>query len=424
MIHDLLVAEIAPLFSVLKQRKFLVAYSGGLDSHVLLHVMSQVPDISLRAVYVDHGLQDASQWWGRHCREICSELAIPYQAIPLNLKVPSGQSLEAYAREKRYAAFASLLEEGEVLLTGHHQNDQAETLLIQLMRGAGGAGLSAMPMIAGFGKGHLMRPFLNFHRSALEDYASKYQLSFVDDETNEDLRYDRNYLRHQILPQLEERWPGCYGTLSRAALLQGETQRLLDGYLREDLKSFSGQVAGTLSVKLLQACDSAKQRALLRIWITNAGFIAPSAKKLRHIISDALFCSNEASPCIQWQDVEVRRFRDDLYVMEALSIHDESQMFYWDNLNEDLPIKSLGLSLQSSLLGSWREKAQQQEIGLTVKFRQGGESIRPAGRDKSISLKNLFQQFAVPPWMRARMPLVYFNDDLIMVYGLCQVELR
>ena len=162
---------------------------------------------------------------------------------------------------------------------------------------------------------------------------------------------------------------------------------------------------------------------MLRLWITTSGFIAPSAKKLQHVVSDALFCSEEASPCIHWKDVEVRRFRDDLYVMEALSEHDISQSFYWDELSEDLPIESLGLSLQSALLGGWMALAQQEEIGLTIKFRQGGESIKPSGRDKSISLKNLFQQFAVPPWMRSRMPLIYFKDDLIMVYGLCQVEL-
>ena len=163
--------------------------------------------------------------------------------------------------------------------------------------------------------------------------------------------------------------------------------------------------------------------SLLRLWITSVGFIAPSAKKLQHIISDALFCSDEASPCVHWGSVEVRRFRDDLYVMSALSDNDAAQVFYWDELNEDFPIESLGLLLQSSLLGGWRERAKQEEVGLMVKFRQGGESIRPAGRDKSISLKNLFQQLAVPPWMRSRMPLIYFKDDLIMVYGLCQVEL-
>ncbi|RVU81527.1 tRNA lysidine(34) synthetase TilS [Leucothrix sargassi] len=422
MSHDLL-AEVSPLFSVLKQRKFLVAYSGGLDSHVLLHVMSRIPNIDLRAVYIDHGLQEDSQWWGRHCREVCVDLSVSFQQINLNLKVPAGRSLEAFARNERYQALSDLLEDGEVLLTGHHQNDQAETLLIQLMRGAGGAGLSAMPMIALFAQGHHMRPFLNLHRNALEDYASKYQLDFVEDETNSDLRFDRNYLRHQILPQLEERWPGCYGTLSRAALLQAETQRVLSGYLAEDIKSVEGSVPGTLLVEKLKMYEPARQRALLRFWITDLGFSVPSAKKMQHIISDALHCAADASPCVHWQDVEVRRFRDNLYVMSALSQHDDSQVFYWDNLAEDLPIESLGVALQASVLGKWRELAEQEELGLTVKFRQGGESIRPAGRMKSISLKNLFQQLAVPPWMRPRMPLLYFKDDLIMVYGLCEVDL-
>ena len=144
--HDLLTG-IEPLFSILEQRNFLVAYSGGLDSHVLLHLMSRMPDVSVRAIHIDHGLQDASPWWGRHCRDVCTELNIPFECVSLNLEVPDGQSLEAYAREKRYQVFKNQLAQGEVLLTGHHQNDQAETLLIQLLRGAGGAGLAAMPMM-------------------------------------------------------------------------------------------------------------------------------------------------------------------------------------------------------------------------------------------------------------------------------------
>ncbi len=160
MKHDLLTI-VDSLTSVLEQRKFLLAYSGGLDSHVLLHVMSRLPDIELRAVHIDHGLQDASPWWGRHCRDICNDLSVPLERISLHLVVPEGQSVEAYARERRYQAFQDQLQSDEVLLTAHHQNDQAETLLIQLLRGAGGAGLSAMPMIASFAAGHHMRPLLN-----------------------------------------------------------------------------------------------------------------------------------------------------------------------------------------------------------------------------------------------------------------------
>lgn len=421
--HDLLTG-IEPLFSILEQRNFLVAYSGGLDSHVLLHLMSRMPDVSVRAIHIDHGLQDASPWWGRHCRDVCTELNIPFECVSLNLEVPDGQSLEAYAREKRYQVFKNQLAQGEVLLTGHHQNDQAETLLIQLLRGAGGAGLAAMPMMTGFAAGSHMRPLLNFSRDQLEIYARKNFLSYVEDETNDDLRFDRNYLRHQILPQLAERWSGCYKTLSRAALIQGETQRLLDYYVAQDVESVSGSVQGTLSVDLLVQCEPERRRALLRHWIVASGFRVPSAKKLQHVVSDALFSAEDAMPCVHWQGAEVRRFQGDLYVMEPLSEHDAGQTFYW-GLEEDLSIDSLGLVLKLSLLDGWQEKLSAEsakDMGLTVRFRRGGETILPTGRNKSIPLKQIFQQLAVPPWLRDRIPLLYMGDDLIIVYGVCQVE--
>ena len=421
--HDLLVG-IEPLFSILEQRNFLVAYSGGLDSHVLLHLVSRLPDVTIRALHIDHGLQDASPWWGRHCRDICNDLAIPFERISLNLDVPEGASLEAYARDKRYDAFKDHLLPGEVLLTGHHQNDQAETLMIQLLRGAGVAGLAAMPMITSFATGSHMRPLLNFTRNQLESYARQQHLSYVEDGSNADLRFDRNYLRHQILPQIAERWPGCYQTLSRASLIQAETQRLLEHYVTQDLQAMSGSVDGTLSVDALIQCEPDRRRALLRQWITASGYRAPSAKKLQHVVSDVLFCAEDAMPCVHWSGAEVRRFQGDLYLMEPLSEHDASQAFYW-GLEEDLSIDSLGLVLKMESLDSWQEKLQEQpakDMGLTVRFRRGGESILPTGRNKSIPLKQIFQQFAIPPWMRDRIPLLYLGDDLIIVYGVCQVE--
>lgn len=421
--HDLL-AVIEPLFSILEQRKLLIAYSGGLDSHVLLHVVSRLPDFSVRAIHIDHGLQEASPWWGRHCRDICQDLNIPLEVVSLNLKVPAGESVEAYARNQRYQAFEDRLLEDEVLLTAHHQNDQAETLLIQLLRGSGGAGLAAMPMMTGFSKGNHMRPLLNVSREQLEDYADEHQLSFVEDGSNADLRYDRNYLRHQILPQIEDRWPACYRTLSRAALIQGETQRLLEGYVAQDLENMLGSVTGTLSVEKLIQCEPERRRALLRQWITSSGFMSPSAKKLQHIVSDVLFSAVDANPCVHWLGAEVRRFQGDLYVMAPLSEHDSSQVFFWD-LEMDLTIDSLSLSLSLESLGAWAQKVAtdySQFGGLTVKFRQGGEVITPTGRNKSIPLKQIFAQFAIPVWLRDRIPLLYLGDDLIMVYGVCQVE--
>ena len=421
MKHDLL-ELIEPLFSVLEQRNFLVAYSGGLDSHVLLHVMSRLPDIAVRAVHIDHGLQDVSPWWSRHCRDICSDFGIPLERISLRLNVPAGQSVEAYARDKRHAAFADLLESDEVLLTAHHQNDQAETLLIQLLRGAGGAGLSAMPMIATFSQGQHFRPFLNLSREQLEAYADHFDLNFIEDPSNADMRFDRNFLRHQILPQLTERWPGTSQTLSRAAMLQGETQRLLDSYVSQDLELMAGSVEGTLSVELILQCPPERRRALIRRWVADSGFRFPSAKKLQHIISDVFQAAEDAMPLVHWQGAEVRRYRDDVYIMPPLSEHDIYQSFDWDS-PQNLLIESLGLTLEAKYLEPWFERLKSKAAGkLTVSFRQGGEVIKPAGGEKTLTLKHLFQEFAVPPWMRGRIPLVFLGEELIIVWGVCQVD--
>lgn len=419
MSRDLL-ETIEPLFSVLEQRNFLVAYSGGLDSHVLLHLMSRIPDIALRAVHIDHGLQDVSPWWSRHCRDICSDFGIPLDRISLKLDVPSGQSVEAYARNKRHSAFAELLESDEILLTAHHQNDQAETLLIQLLRGAGGAGLSAMPMIAGFSQGRHMRPFLGTTRDQLEAYADHYDLNFVEDTSNADLRFDRNFLRHKIIPQLKERWPGSGQTLARAAMLQGETQRLLGSYVTQDLKFMAGSVEGSLSVQLVLQCQPERRRALIRHWIVGAGFRSPSAKKLQHVVSDVFQSAEDANPLVHWESVEVRRYRDDVYIMPPLSVHDIYQSVDW-SAQQDLQIASLGLTLQSKYLAPWAKVINAQGNKLTVSFRQGGEVIRPDGSESTLTLKHLFQQFSIPPWMRGRIPLLFLNDELIIVWGVCQV---
>lgn len=419
MRHDLL-EIVEPLFSVLEQQNFLVAYSGGLDSHVLLHLMSRIPDIAIRAVHIDHGLQDVSPWWSRHCRDICSEFGIPLERISLNLDVPSGQSIEAYARNKRYEAFMELLEPEEVLLTAHHQNDQAETLLIQLLRGAGVAGLASMPMIAGFSEGQHFRPFLNLSREQLEAYADHYDLNFVEDASNADMRFDRNFLRHQILPQFIERWPGSVGTLSRAAMLQGETQRLLDSYVSQDLELMLGSVEGTLSVELILQCQPERRRALIRYWIAASGFRYPSSKKLQHIISDVFQAAEDAAPLLKWEGVEIRRYQGDVYIMPPLVSHDIYQSFDWD-LKQDLFIASLGVKLEVKYLESWSETLSNAEQKLTVSFRQGGEVIKPAGSDKTLTLKHLFQQFSIPPWMRGRIPLLFHGEELIVVWGVCQV---
>jgi tRNA(Ile)-lysidine synthase len=209
------------LHSLTRANKYLVAYSGGLDSHVLLHLMSQLSDseISIRAMYINHGLQKEARDWEIHCHKVCDELCIPFNSKALQIQTSTGVSLEEEARKKRYSALNTSLQKDEVLLTAHHQNDQAETLLLQLFRGAGVQGLAAMPAIREFGSKENLRlharPILNQTRQFLEAYAKENQLDFIEDPSNFDESFDRNFLRNIIMPQLRQRWPGIDKTISR-----------------------------------------------------------------------------------------------------------------------------------------------------------------------------------------------------------------
>ena len=215
-------------------KKIVVGFSGGLDSHVLLHLLSQTKftSISISAVYINHGLQVEADSWGVHCKSVCDDLAIPFKELCLDLKIQTGESLEEVARRERYKVLHASIQEDQVLVTAHHQNDQAETLLLQLFRGAGVQGLASMPAIRDFGPMECLRkharPLLKYSRQSLEDYARSHQLNYIEDPSNSDQAFDRNFLRNKIMPQLRQRWIGIDKTISRAASIQAETKQILD----------------------------------------------------------------------------------------------------------------------------------------------------------------------------------------------------
>ena len=406
----------------------LVAYSGGLDSHVLLHLLSQLstPNINLRAIYVNHGLQVEAGAWAHHCENICESLNVPFQSIDLNLSVAKGESTEEVARKFRYQALADNILDDEILLTAHHQNDQAETLLLQLFRGAGVQGLASMPVLNKFNasKNLHVRPLLGFSREALETYAKKHHLQFVEDPSNQDTAFDRNFLRQKILPQLREQWLGLDKTISRAASIQGETKILLDEYAAEELpkvlskEAYFAESINTLSLapinlSALKELSPAKQRLVLRFWISQQGFSNPSDKKMMHIFRDLIDAAEDKQPLIEWAGAELRRYQDCLHIMHPLSEHDVSQILDW-NTKETLQVKSLGIELDSKLLF---DKIMEDSKNVTVRFRQGGEKIDIPKRGR-ISLKNLFQEKEVPTWIRSRLPLIYADDKLVNIVNL------
>lgn len=382
------------------------------------------PALDIRAMHIHHGLLDKADSWLDHCQNVSSALAIPYQSIKLTIENTAGKSLEEVARQARYQALIRALEPQEVLLTAHHLNDQSETLLLQLFRGAGVNGLAAMaPIMAITDNNKLARPFLSVSRTSLEEYAKEHKLAFIEDPSNADQSFDRNYCRHQLMPLLRQRWKGVDKAIARSASIQAETRGILDEVAAADLEECASANRLCLNINQLNQLSLPRQRLLIRYWITQAGFLAPSEKKLKHLFSDVIQASDDAQPLLEWTGAQLRRYQDWLYIMPPLSTHDTTQVLNWDT-QEPLYIESLGMKLLFDQLNIKKlaeyQQSHPEKGSVTVRFRQGGEQIYSAKHGKTISLKTYLQATGVPPWLRSRLPLIYIDGKLVEVTGLEQ----
>lgn len=398
-------------------KTYWVAYSGGLDSHVLLHTLAALAKhhpISVKAVYVHHGLSPNASAWAAHCAAVCRELGVDFIQKNLCIDKKTGESIEALAREARYLALQKLMTENSVLVTGHHQDDQAETLLLQLIRGSGLKGLSAMPIVKPFAKGVHGRPFLMMARATMQAYAEKNQLTWIEDESNHERRLARNFLRHEIFPLLKTRWPSVTATLTRAAEHCAEAQAFVDQVIHKDLdRCLSGADGIGLSVTALQTFSSTRQRHILREWLARKHYPIPPVAKMQAIQTNGLQAATDRFPCITWGGVELRRYQDVLYVMKCLVAHDTTKRYGW-RLDTELRIPGVGrLQAHKANLVSLKLGVQQVE----VRFRQGGEVCRLPGRACHHALKKLFQQWKIPPWLRSRTPLLFVGEELVAVPG-------
>lgn len=397
------------------EKTYWVALSGGLDSCVLLHLLSELRQqfpISLKAIHINHQLSPNAQAWATHCVKMCAEWNIELMVHSIQLNLDSGDSLEEVARQKRYAIFAEYIQVDDVLLTAHQQDDQAETLFLQLLRGAGPKGMSAMPILKKFAEGLHARPLLECSRTSLQEYASLQQLQWIDDESNNNLKFTRNFIRHEIISKLKSHWPTVTNALARSARMCAETQTLLEDLALPLYFDAHGTVAGTLSITKLLSMDIAKQRLILRMWIQRSGFVLPNEKKMMTIQNNLLLAGRDSCPCVEWGNVEVRRYRDDIYILNKLKSHCTKQIWSWD-FSSSLTLPGIGI-LECSQIQNQGLRANLENIN--IRFRQGGEAIRL--RDsKHRTLKNLFQEWGIPPWQRSRIPLVYADDRLISVVG-------
>ncbi len=393
----------------------IVAYSGGVDSHVLLH-LCHAAGLPLLAVHIHHGLQTEADDWDRHCAGVCRQLGIHYRCIHVDAIPEPGESPEDSARNARYRALENELQKDQVLLTAHHQDDQAETLLLQLMRASGPAGLASMPAIKSFGRGYLVRPLLGFSQRSLREYAEQHQLAWVEDPSNADTSFDRNYIRREVMPGLMRNWQHAGEALSQAAALQQDALEVIEAMAAVDLAAVSTQQRGSLSISRLRKLSLARQYNVLRYWISTAGYDKPRRNILQEVIESVLPAAEDATPLVLWGNTEIRRYQDTLYVLKALNSHEIHHVYAWDG-EQPLYIESLNLELR--LVQSLGSGLKQDAVlrGLTIRFRQGGEQIRPRGRQHTHSLKKLMQEAGIPPWQRNRIPLVYIDHLLVCVCG-------
>lgn len=398
------------------ERTYWVALSGGLDSSVLMHLLVNLRSlypIRLRAIHIHHGLSKNADQWAMHCESICHELAVDLSLHQIDARASQGDSPEEIARQRRYEIFEKVLAPGDILLTAHHQDDQAETVLLQLFRGAGPKGLAAMSRFSRFKHGFHDRPLLNFSRQLLQQYALDHHLHWVEDESNSDNKFTRNFIRHDVMVLLKQRWPTISETISRAAEHCAESQELIEILAAQDLQTCLGSKSNTLSVKNLLLLNEVRQRQVIRLWLSENRFRFPSAIKMQHIVSDMLHAAPDKLPHVTWGNVELRRYKDDLYVMQRLQSFDPSESFVWD-LKQSLRLNGRGV-LMTKLSHSEGLRADIETV--SIRFRRGGEVCKLPGRNHHHELKNLLQAWGIPPWLRDQVPLIYVNDQLAGVVG-------
>lgn len=409
---DVLRDALAALIPSLADAQLCVALSGGLDSVALLHATHELarrePGLALRAVHVDHGLQPASGDWARRCAASCAALSVPLAIIRLQLEAGRGASVEAVARAARYAALAETLGNGEWLLTAQHADDQLETVLLQLFRGAGVAGLAAMPAAAPLGRGVHLRPLLKVTRAAIEAYARESGLDWVEDPMNTAQRFDRAFLRRHVTPMLRSRWPAVAQTVLRAAGHLAGAQDLLRTLAANDGEPLLD--AGRLRIAGLMSLPRVRQANVLRWWIRRQRLGMPSTARLDAIIDDVLPAREDAQPVVTWQTGEVRRYRGRLFAMWPLERVPGGP---WPlRPGRPVVIKGVGTLALVEATGRGLRVARCQQP-LQVRLPRGGERLRPAGQTIEKSVRRLLQEAGVEPWLRSRVPLIYAGDQLL-----------
>ena len=416
--------------SALSEIDFHIALSGGLDSVVLLHLFARLreeiePNLTISAHHINHGLSDNASSWSDFCSQLCNGLTIAFTCSSVNLVKQSRTSLEALARDKRYACLTKGLSANSYLVSAHHQDDQLETVLLALKRGAGNTGLQGIRSKQKLKSGHLIRPLLNSSRQQLESYAHDFNLHWIEDESNRDQVFDRNYIRHTISPLLKARWPAIAKTVARSASICQEQQQLLDEIAQSDFTvcSFYLLNQNVLIISKLKALSIARRNNVLRYWFKKNNLNYPSSKQLLSVWTDMVLASDHASPKMQFKGVTLRRYREHLYLVEDQLVADFYEPVIWTGEPQ--------INLLDGRVKLCFQLVEEQKGALSIQpnsevkicFRQhlpAKLSCTPIGRSGSRSVKKLLHEYHVPPWLRDLVPFILIDGKLQEAVGLWQ----
>ena len=409
-------AEIAP--AIFPAAHLALGLSGGIDSVVLLSVLLELAprlQFSLRAVHVNHGISPNAGRWAEFCAELCGRSNIPLQQESVDITPFRDLGLEGAARRARYEAFARV--DADFIVLAQHRDDQAETLLLRLLRGAGPRGLAAMSPLRSFtgARAGLLRPLLGTSRVEIETCARLRGLKWIEDESNTDTLRRRNFLRHEVFPLLERQFPAASVTIARAAAHLAEARELLDQMARTDLESGGGTA---LDIAVLRRLGEARAKNVLRYWCEERGIQPLSAARTTELLRQLRESGSDSRVSLAGRGWELLRYRDKLYLQPAAKAVGRDFSETWDGGNA-LPLLALGGVLKfKPEEGRGLSLAKLRADPVTVRVRRGGERLRLDHRRPRRTLKNLFQERSVPPWYRDRLPLVFCGEELVSAPGI------
>lgn len=397
-----------------------VAYSGGLDSHVLLHLVSDLrelrPDIAIRALHINHRLQPDSDSWATHAEAVANDLNIPITVFPVEVSASHADGPEAAARLARYAAFSEHLMAGEHIFLAQHADDQAETFLLQALRGSGPDGLASIPRKRTFADGFMSRPLLNCSREQLQAYAEANALTPIHDPSNDDTRFDRNFLRHEIMPKLQERWPAATRTLSRSANRCSAASQTLLGLAQEDLRQVRLRGVSELSVSEIKTLPRERAYNVLRLWVRQSGLRMPRLQDLAEVYRQLVTSRADSQGIVNVRDYEFRRHKDRLYLLLPKK---EPTAFHHDWEAPFLPLYIPEIDQTLTQEDCERQGIRMPNHGvITVRTRVGSELIKLGEPAFHKAVKKLLQEASVPPWLRDVTPLIYIDGRLAAVWDI------